>query len=653
MATKVTYTLEVDASGAKNALSSTSAEAKKTAKTFDELEKETNEASKAQSEFGQTSAGASNLFGSALKAVGIDVSKFTGGLDKANKVKKAATVSTKALTIAMLALPIIAIAAAFLTLFKAFTSTQEGADRLNRILVPLRVVFETLWGRVQELSIALVDAFTSPQDALKAFGGLIVSQVVNRFTGLFRLIPALGEAISLAFSGNFKGAAKVAGDAILQIATGVEGVIGKVSEFGAEVASVMGEAIERGNEIQAIEEQIRQLRIDQAVPLRQLNREFQELNTLARDQTKSEEDRLKAADEAIAKRRQIRDMELELVDLEIRKLELQQESNDTSDAELLQLEELRAKREDITAAAIAENRRIETTRNAIFLAIQKEGEAEAENEEKRRVALTERADQYRDLLKTEEELTQEAFDKELEQLAEFYEQKILSDKEYAEIRALIEQGLMDELERIRAAKTAKVEEQDNKEELSSEELKKARIDNELEILGATIGAQAAQARSFKEATKGIITEYLRRLAAAVFTLVASKIPPPFGVVAGTAAAGLATAAARRIVGSVPGFRDGGLTPSGRRVIEVNEDGGRPEFVVNADATAANLPLLQAINSGASLSGGAMFNDGGFADKMGGVASKMENISISLDLEDVIRTIDDRTRINTERNINTP
>jgi hypothetical protein len=44
-----------------------------------------------------------------------------------------------------------------------------------------------------------------------------------------------------------------------------------------------------------------------------------------------------------------------------------------------------------------------------------------------------------------------------------------------------------------------------------------------------------------------------------------------------------------------GFAEGGLVGGGERLIRVNERG--PEYVVNASATAANLPLLESLNRG--------------------------------------------------------
>lgn len=45
-----------------------------------------------------------------------------------------------------------------------------------------------------------------------------------------------------------------------------------------------------------------------------------------------------------------------------------------------------------------------------------------------------------------------------------------------------------------------------------------------------------------------------------------------------------------------GLASGGLTSSGAKMVAINEN-SKPEFVVNAGQTAANLPLLEAINSG--------------------------------------------------------
>jgi hypothetical protein len=64
-----------------------------------------------------------------------------------------------------------------------------------------------------------------------------------------------------------------------------------------------------------------------------------------------------------------------------------------------------------------------------------------------------------------------------------------------------------------------------------------------------------------------------------------------------AAAAIAAGAAQiaAISSQTVGYAGGGLVTGGEQVIRVNET-GRPEFVVNADATARNLSLLQSLNA---------------------------------------------------------
>ena len=64
------------------------------------------------------------------------------------------------------------------------TSTQEGIDKVARVITPLKVVFQTLWGVVQNVGKALVEAFTHPKKILDDLLKFIEGQVMNRINGV-------------------------------------------------------------------------------------------------------------------------------------------------------------------------------------------------------------------------------------------------------------------------------------------------------------------------------------------------------------------------------------------------------------------------------------------------------------------------------------
>lgn len=111
------------------------------------------------------------------------------------------------------------------------------------------------------------------------------------------------------------------------------------------------------------------------------------------------------------------------------------------------------------------------------------------------------------------------------------------------------------------------------------------------LFGAAITKAAAAAASAAWAGPAILANTATYGAAGAVGLGATM--------ASLSGAPLVTAAA--IGGGATGFAEGGLIPAGERLIRVNEEG--PEFVVNARATRANLPELEAMNAGGGSSGG--------------------------------------------------
>lgn len=142
-----------------------------------------------------------------------------------------------------------AITMAVMAVKSAFTSSEEGQNKYAKLTGIISSVLAKLKDILSGLGEALISVFENPQKALKDLGGLIKDQIQNRIEGLLELLPALGKAIKLAFSGNFKEAGKVAVDAVGKVGLGVEDVTGKIGnainktkEFGKETMKVAEQA---------------------------------------------------------------------------------------------------------------------------------------------------------------------------------------------------------------------------------------------------------------------------------------------------------------------------------------------------------------------------------------------------------------------------
>ena len=95
---------------------------------------------------------------------------------------------------------------------------------MNKVLIPLKVIFQSLLGVLQKLGGVLVDTFSNPKEAVIELWNVIKTNLVNRITAIGGIFKALGKIISSGFTDGFKDLA----NATIQAGTGVEDVIGKV-----------------------------------------------------------------------------------------------------------------------------------------------------------------------------------------------------------------------------------------------------------------------------------------------------------------------------------------------------------------------------------------------------------------------------------------
>jgi len=196
---QVTYKVNVDTKGAVKEVDQLNDSIKETGK----------DAKNTQESLNTISGGAVGRF-NALK------SKVTGVVK-----------SFKSLRVAIIATGIGALLIAVLALQQAFTRSEAGQNKFAKLLGVIGSIINNLLDVLADLGEALIKAFEDPQKAIKDFGNLIKENISNRLEGLAELIPALGKAIKLLFSGEFAEAGKVAANATGKVVLGVENVVEK------------------------------------------------------------------------------------------------------------------------------------------------------------------------------------------------------------------------------------------------------------------------------------------------------------------------------------------------------------------------------------------------------------------------------------------
>ena len=743
MANEVKFIIDVEAGSAKGNIRAVKGEldevdksAKKTGDAVKKSGKDINDSSKLAAK------GLSDLGGS-LSMIPGPIGAITRGIQSKITAVKTLTGTTNLLRLALIALPFVAIGVAIATLVKAFASTQEGADRINRVLVPMREIMNTLWGVAQDLSIAIVDAFTNPQEAVKGLWNVIKTQIMNRITAVIDGFGALGRAIKSVVTLDMEGlkqAGKDFGEAYIQAITGVEDAVEKGRQAYQGVNAVVDEAIERGERIQEIEEEIRQLRIDQAVPLARLRREFQEQLTISRDTTKSHEEQLAASRRAIELRQQLRDEEMKVLDLQIEQLELRHKANDTRDDEKLQLQQLIAQREELATAAERETSRVQVRMQQTLKSIEDGQEAEEEAQRIYIDGLNNRANEFRNLLKTEKQLQKEAFDemiaqvnfliaekvlseeegiaiiaqlrkesnedeinealavmnrlqeiqqteeeqlqekynRDLEKLQLLHENELISIREFNTLKEQLEAEHLErlnemhaeqgELQRMRTAAQLRSHSESLQEMLLNEELtakERSRIEAELAatrkahiwaVTGEAIAAGIENANTAKEFGREVIRVIAREAGAYAATSVYRAVPFPFNI----AAAPIAGALAKRLVMSFANFNTGGLVGArfgqrgnfgkgDNRLIAANDR----EVILNPEQQArlGGAPAMAMAGVPGFPSSGLMAMNRMSLDTSGferAVSNMPERINVVIDLDEVVRKVEDKQRVNRER-----
>lgn len=250
------------------------------------------------------------------------------------------------------------------SLIAYFTSTQEGINKVNKVLTPLKVVFQTLIGVVQNFGKYLLEAITHPKQMLIDLLDFLKGQFMNRLTGMIDIFKGIGKIIT----GDIKEGIKQVGEAAAQTVTGVENVVGKVKDAGKAMSDTIDEAVKRGQRIEEINQKLSSSEADFIQQTAELKQLFKEQNMIAEDTTKTFAEREEAAKKSIEIQKQINELAEDRNGLEQELLNLKFASNDTSDADRAELARKKAELAEQAAARIeaitTQNNKVNTIRKA-------------------------------------------------------------------------------------------------------------------------------------------------------------------------------------------------------------------------------------------------------------------------------------------------
>ena len=331
----------------------------------------------------------------------------------------------KSMKVAIIATGIGALVLAVGALGAAFTNTEEGQNKFNKIMLVISSVTGNLVDILANLGNGIIDAFTNPLEAIEKFKDFIVENITNRFEAAIDTIGFLGSAIKKVFSGDFSGAmddAKSAGSSYIDTLTGVEDTLGKttkaVKELGEEIIKEGKIAADIADQRAKADKLERQLIVDRA----EANRKRAELLEQAVDREKfTVEERIGFLEEAGKLEEEITNKEIQAAKI---RLEAKQAENALAGSTKADLEEeARLKAEVINLETARLTKAKEVTSQTIALKAEEAAALKAIDDQK----IVEQ---------------NEADIAEIERLKNLAEQKkIIKDKELADTKALADAEL--------------------------------------------------------------------------------------------------------------------------------------------------------------------------------------------------------------------
>jgi hypothetical protein len=624
-----------------------------------------------------------------LDGIAPGLGKMATGLEKAAQGQNTLTGASKAFLLTGIGAVIAAVGAALFALQAYFKGSEEGQNKLNKIVAVGSAIFEQFMNVVEALGKAIFDAIENPQQALKDFGALIKENITNRFEGLMELIPQLGKAINLLFQGEFAEAGKVAVDAVAKVGLGVENLTDKIKGFVNETGNLINQGIANGKKLADLQAQIdrdeRKLVEDRA----KTSLEVSKLRAQAIEQ--EGEARRKTIQEAIKLEEELSNREVAIAKTQAERAALNVKANgDDKDA----LDELAAARAKVSQAEQSAFDNTLKFKKELESLNEKEKKAE---EDKAKVTAFFNAKKAEDDKKAEEDRlkaiddAQKAEQARLEQsLVDYqnYVQGLINEKKRELLEGVISQeeynqeiaDLQIAANEVQLAIKAEFGVQDlaqegavidakislkQKEADETARLERFKVDAVKNTLGQVASLFNKNSVAFKALASAQTLIQSFQSAQAVFTGMTSTIPGPVGValgIAGAAAAiisGLANVAKINAV-QLPKLAEGGVididgkrhAQGGERVRIGNRDvaeveGGESMVILKRGAKSSLLRNLSNINR---MAGGIDFYgdrspktylaDGGFVSRSAGSqVSSFQNLSISEDLKKVKLVVD--------------
>ena len=163
--------------------------------------------------------------------------RLADATDDAKKGFKGVSKTVKGVGTAMKAAGIGLFVALFAKLMEVFGKNQKVLDAFNIAMETLSIAFNDLFKFLEDnvgtITGYFKDIFENPQKALKDFGDAIKTNLIERFNSLLETFGLLGKSLKHLIDGEFGEAweaVKQAGEESIDVLTGVDGSLDKITE---------------------------------------------------------------------------------------------------------------------------------------------------------------------------------------------------------------------------------------------------------------------------------------------------------------------------------------------------------------------------------------------------------------------------------------
>ena len=284
-----------------------------------------------------------------LQGVAKSVQRIDDNLTEVKETTGGVAKGVKGISNAMKAAGIGLAIAAFSKLAEVFNENQKVTDAFSVAFESLSLAFNDFFNfldsNVGNVIGYFKGIFSDPQQALKDLGIAIKNNLIERFNSALEVIGFLGTAIKKVFEGDFDGAmeaAKNAGKEYIDVLTGVDGTVDKVTEGTKNLVSSITEytksTIKAAKGTVELNKQAEVAAVINQGLIEKYDRQAEQQRQIRDDETKTMEQRVAANTELGRILDEQSEKMLQNVDLQIKAAQLEFDKNNNQENYIALLE---------------------------------------------------------------------------------------------------------------------------------------------------------------------------------------------------------------------------------------------------------------------------------------------------------------------------